>query len=206
MGGIELKKYWLYLKYILEHKKNVFKTCWKRGLYIHAFTHDLSTFYPSEFFPYANWFNGKYGVNFKKFLCYGSNVKHNKSKQKFEEAWKKHYSRNKHHWNYWLESNSNNHIFSVISLFNVIEQGGKKEAKNMPHKYIMQMICDWEAMSLKFGDSAQEYYLKNYDKIKLHRKTRALLEEELGLFPFLYDCPESGCTYMTLEELFKLNK
>ena len=38
------------------------------------------------------------------------------------------------------------------------------------------MICDWEAMSLKFGGFAQEYYLKNYNSIKLEYNTRILLE------------------------------
>ena len=48
-----MKLYYEYLKYVLEHKKNVFKTCRKRGLKLHALTHDLSKFSPSEFIPYA---------------------------------------------------------------------------------------------------------------------------------------------------------
>ena len=55
-----MDKYIKYFLYILEHKKNVFKMCWKKGLYLHAFTHDLSKFLPDEFFPYANWFYGKF--------------------------------------------------------------------------------------------------------------------------------------------------
>jgi len=51
-----MKKYLDYLKYVLEHKKNVFIECWKEGLYFHAFTHDLSKLLPCEFFPYANYF------------------------------------------------------------------------------------------------------------------------------------------------------
>lgn len=53
-----VKACWGYLLYVLEHKKNVFKVCWKRGMYLHAFTHDLSKFLPSEFFPYAERFYG----------------------------------------------------------------------------------------------------------------------------------------------------
>ena len=43
------------------------------------------------------------------------------------------------------------------------------------------MICDWEAMSLKFGGFAQEYYLNNYNNVKLDYDTRLLLEMMLGL-------------------------
>lgn len=43
------------------------------------------------------------------------------------------------------------------------------------------MICDWEAMSLKFGGTAQEYYMKNYDKIQLSVESRCELEFHLCL-------------------------
>lgn len=54
----QLKMYWNYFKYVLEHKKNVFIECWKEGLYIHAFTHDLSKFSILEFKSYAKKFYG----------------------------------------------------------------------------------------------------------------------------------------------------
>ena len=80
-------KYFKYLKYILEHKKNVAIECIKEGMFIHAITHDLSKFRPSEFFAYANYFYG---------------TKAEKNKKKFEMAWNDHQKRNKHHWNYWV--------------------------------------------------------------------------------------------------------
>jgi hypothetical protein len=76
-----------YLKYLIEHKKNVFKTAWKRGLYIHAFTHDLSKFSGSEFLPYAKYF-------------YKDKEKY---KHDFEMAWRHHYYKNHHHWQHWLD-------------------------------------------------------------------------------------------------------
>ena len=48
-----MRKYWDYFKYIVEHKKNVGIECLKAGMFIHAITHDLSKFLPSEFIPYA---------------------------------------------------------------------------------------------------------------------------------------------------------
>jgi len=139
-----MKHYWNYLKYLLEHKKNVFIECWKVGLYVHAFTHDLSKFLPSEFGPYARKFylNGysKYG--------------------EFEIAWNHHQKRNKHHWNYWV----------------TVDNNGKQVALDMPKKYILQMICDWRGMSRKFGDTWQEFYEKNKDKMVLSKRTISTIE------------------------------
>lgn len=169
------KTYTEYFKYVMEHKKNAFKICWKRGkrikqLRIHAFTHDLSKFRPSEFIPYAKWFYGDYGTKIDKDLLMipEVSIKHNKCKKNFDKAWKKHYKRNKHHWNHWID-------------------------KEMPCKYIDQMICDWEGMSLKFGGSAQEFYMNNYDKINLHLETRLNLELILGLIDG--GCRCSGITW-----------
>ncbi|MGL4801898.1 MAG: DUF5662 family protein [Cetobacterium sp.] len=150
-----------YLKYVLEHKKNVFKTCWKRGLYMHAFTHDLSKFLPSEFIPYAKWFYGEYGIKFNGGMSWEFDL-HNKCHREFDIAWVKHYKRNKHHWNHYYNT-----------LF--------KKSRHMQREYIMQMICDWEAMALKFGDTSQEFYLNNYNKIELTDNSRLILEIELGL-------------------------
>ena len=88
-----LKTYWRYFCYIQKHKGWVFIEAMKMGLWIHAFTHDLSKFLPSEFFPYAvKFYGGDYAYK------YGQ-VEHD-----FELAWWKHYKRNKHHWNYWIKS------------------------------------------------------------------------------------------------------
>ena len=51
----------------------------------------------------------------------------------------------------------------------------------MPEKYIKQMICDWKGMSRKFGDTAQEFYMNNHDKIELTHTSRVHLEFELGI-------------------------
>lgn len=187
-----------YIKYVLEHKKNVFKVCWKNKIYIHAFTHDLSKFLPSEFFPYAKYFYGEYGVGLKKYLDdIKDKIDENEwnrlynlgtiCKADFKNAWHKHYRRNKHHWNHWV-------------------------GKDMPVKYIKQMICDWKAMSIKFGDTAQEYYMNNYDDINLSLNSRLQLELLLGLIDetavitnvtWKDYCSKSNTTMK--EDLFKLN-
>lgn len=142
------KMYWNYFKYILEHKKNVFIECWKAGLYSHAFTHDLSKFNSAEFFSYAEkFFGGDYAY------------KYSEVENSFENAWLHHQRKNKHHWDYWVNSDG--------------------KARPMPEKYVEQMLCDWRGMSRKFGDTAKDYYLKNKDKIKLHSETRKSVEIKL---------------------------
>ena len=167
-----------YVKYVMENKKNVFKTCWKKKMDIHAFTHDLSKFLHSEFIPYAEYFYGEDGVKLKNNYIFHEipineaeenlQNKYKICKEKFDIAWEHHYKNNKHHWNYWI---------------------GRK----MPSKYIIQMICDWEAMALKFGDTAQEFYMKNYDNIILEVESRCELEFHLNLIPS--ECWASNVTW-----------
>lgn len=142
---MNIKPYLDYFKYVLEHKRNVFKTCWSKGLYKHALTHDLSKFSPQEFVAYAKYFY----INKDEF------------KEEFDKAWEHHYKNNPHHWDHWLDE--------------------KGVPQRIFGQYLEQMIADWEAMSLKFGGSAQEYYLNNYSKIILERNTRMELEMMLGL-------------------------
>ena len=168
-------KYWKYLLYVLEHKKNVFKTCWKKGLYLHAFTHDLSKFMPDEFIPYARHFYGSYPS--EAVLNTVSCIK-NKSKtltkekveRRFNKAWELHYKRNKHHPEHWV-------------------------GKNMKRNNIEQMICDLEAMSLKFGGSAQAYYLNNYNKWEITKNTRLGIENALDINDNSYTIEEFAELY-----------
>ncbi len=192
-----------YFNYIMEHKKNVFKECinmfktlpkdkhyrkYRLMILIHTFTHDLSKFRPSEFIPYAEYFYGWHGVRLEKMYnkeqitngmsCLSKNYL--ECKNNFEEAWKLHYKRNKHHPEHW---------------------NGRK----ISYIHILQMICDLKAMSRKFGGTAQEYYLKNYNKWDLDRDSRYSLEVNLGLIS-KYNAPICECNqeyWMTIEELIK---
>lgn len=173
--------YWKYFKYVLEHKKNVFKVAVKKGDYIHAFTHDLHKFKPSQFIPYAIWFYSEQGKALEEtydleFLNSGTSEiskTYLKNKDNMEMAWIEHYSSQtfgRHHWQFW-------------------------NGKVMPIEYIKQMIINWEAKSLTTDIPASEYYLKNYHTIEIHRVSRCYLEMELGLLDFHY---ENG---LTLKEI-----
>jgi len=82
------------------------------------------------------------------------------NKEEFEKAWLKHKNRNPHHWNYWLLDG---------------------RPIKMPYKYIKQMICDWRAMSRKFGDTPREFYQNNKNKMILHIATKKMIENELDV-------------------------
>ena len=139
--------YWDYFKYIVEHKKNVGIECLKTGQFIHALTHDLSKFRPSEFIPYARFFFRKDRAN--NYNPYDEND------EDFQKGWGFHQKRNKHHWNYWVSITRKDELYPLP----------------IPMKYIRQMIADWKGMSRKFGGMWQEYYDKNKQNMILHNDT-----------------------------------
>ncbi|MDH3324018.1 MAG: DUF5662 family protein [Candidatus Peregrinibacteria bacterium] len=151
-------KYWTYFKYLMEHKKNVFLECWKERMYWHGLTHDNSKLRLSEFMPYARFFHAKNRQNHYD--------KRDETDPNFLKGWNLHQKRNKHHWNYWVCVNRKNEIIPQM----------------MPKKYIKQMICDWRAMSKKFGGIPQGYYLQNKSNFILHPETEKWVEIYLGLW------------------------
>lgn len=64
-----------------------------------------------------------------------------------KEAWQHHYENNSHHWENWTKKEYNNPWEEEMD--------------------IVHMIVDWTAMGYNFGDTAQEYFEKNKDKIKI---------------------------------------
>lgn len=136
---IEFKYYFRYFKYVLKHKWYVMLECWKMGLIWQGIIHDISKFHPKEFFPYAHKFQGG-DYAFKYFEV----------ENDFQYAWLRHQHKNKHHWNYWIV----NQI--------------KKDALPMPEKYVKEMVSDWKAMGKMFGDTAEDFYWKNKEKMILH--------------------------------------
>ena len=68
---------------------------------------------------------------------------------------------NPHHWEHWLDGNG--------------------VPQRINPDYLEQMIADWEGMALKFGGTAQKYYLNNYGRINLEYETRVSLEMMLKI-------------------------
>lgn len=78
----------------------------------------------------------------------------------FDKAWVHHYTNNMHHWNWWDETNNEN---------------------SMPLIYVIEMLCDWEAMGYAFGNNSKEYYEENKHKIHLGDKQRKFAEELMDI-------------------------
>lgn len=84
-----------------------------------------------------------------------------KSKESFKYAWNHHQKHNRHHWEYWVMVDG-----TVLPMTGV---------------YLLEMLCDWGAMSLKFGDLPSEFYKQNQHNITLHGNTQRGVENWLPL-------------------------
>ena len=78
------------------------------------------------------------------------------NKSTFDAAWKHHYHNNLHHWNWWYET-------------------GKMNEMKFP--YVVEMICDWEAMGYKFGNTSKQFYEEKRKEIQLGDMQRRFAEE-----------------------------
>jgi hypothetical protein len=83
----------------------------------------------------------------------------------FNRAWNHHCKHNQHHWEYWIiPEKERNLIF------------------DMPQEMILEMLCDWTAMSLFFKDLPSEFYARKKQEMILSSSTRALTEAWLPVF------------------------
>jgi hypothetical protein len=152
-----MNKYFKYLSYLFRHKWYVGVELFKKKLYWQAFSHDMSKFLPSEFFPYVN----KFGKGIKEGR--DKTGYYDPTKGDFKFAWFKHQKRNKHHWQYWVmpkDGGKGNVIFEI------------------PNKYVIEMIADWTGASKAQGSKStvKEWYLANKDKLVLHPTARWTIE------------------------------
>lgn len=151
---------------IWQHKYYVFVA----GMYMKVslfrlIKHDFSKFLPSEFVGY-----------YEKFYSKSKNGK------KFPMSWRLHYSRNDHHWEYWL-------IIKGLTNSGEIEV----EASEMPEPAVREMVADWLGASRSYeGEWPQidswKWYKENKDRIIVHPNTQnlidTLLEEYTQKNPF----------------------
>ena len=93
-----------------------------------------------------------------------------KDKMAFKYAWNHHQKANPHHWQYWI--------------MNKPQPGNKSYCVVLPmgKPYLIEMLCDWAAMSVKFGDLPSEFYAAKKDEMLLHQDTRNLVEKLLHFF------------------------
>ena len=85
------------------------------------------------------------------------------------EGWMHHLGNNPHHWQYWTERD---YAYPNQKLI-----------------YLIENICDWMAMGYEFGDTAQEYYENNKDKIILPEWA---IKEMYKIFEIIYPQVREG--------------
>jgi len=86
-------------------------------------------------------------------------------KDVFNMAWNHHCKHNPHHWEYWIIPEKEGNL--------ILE---------MPQEMILEMLCDWTAMSLVFKDLPSEFYTKHKQEIIFSSRTKTLTEVWLPVF------------------------
>lgn len=163
-------KYLEYTGYILRHKYFVFTECVRlarKRRILHAIRliwrgikHDFSKFYPSEFFPYAERFNGAgKGI-------WDDNALPQEVRVAFYKAWLYHQRNNDHHWQSWLLRLDSGDLISLP----------------MPAIVVDEMIADWRGAGKAIGKpDTKAWYLSNKNNIILNEQARQIVEKELGV-------------------------
>ena len=87
--------------------------------------------------------------------------------QNFNKAWLHHIHRNPHHWQHWVLIND--------------DPGEGMIVLDMPHCYIIELLCDWWAFSWKKGNLHEifNWYDAHKDYMKLSKNTRKTVEDIL---------------------------
>lgn len=158
--GRNMKKYFLYLKYLLKHKYYVFVAGLKLGVNpFRLLWHDYSKFYPDEWFPYVNYFYG-YADSKQDSLTFWN------KERAFDRAWLLHQHRSPHHYQFWI----------------LREDSGATKVLEMPTKYVKEMLADWlgAGKAITGRWEVATWYEKNKANIILAPKTRQLVEKLLS--------------------------
>ena len=115
--------------------------------------HDVSKYGTAEYPAYDAYFYGK--------------EKTPEVKKDFNYAWLHHIHHNPHHWQYWVLIND--------------EAGEGMVALDMPHNYIIEMVCDWWSFSWKTGNLFEIFsWYDAHKHMKLSDKTRETVEDILA--------------------------
>lgn len=141
-----------YKKYVDEHVSNVNKV-WKLMKSVDKVMEYINTIFDDSKFIIATVDSliiahdmSKYGI--EEWEAYRKHFYPIDEKEKednianFEKAWEHHYMNNLHHWNYWYKT---------------------KSEDKMPIEFVIEMCCDWIAMSLNSGGTAYNWYLNQKD-------------------------------------------
>lgn len=119
--------------------------------------HDQSKYSSEEYHAYDEYF-------------YGDNAREKEDIDEFNKAWLHHIHNNSHHWQHW------------VLLEDDPENGTHYNCIEMPYQDVFEMIADWWSFSWKAGNLKEifDWYESHKDVMKLHKKTRELVENVLS--------------------------
>ena len=145
-------KFFKHLKTINHHRFVVLTWCFKLGIPLQGLIHDLSKYSPKEFGIY------KYYT--------GNRSPHDNARDQlgYSPSWLFHRNRNKHHWEYWIDSFE------------------KMNPMKMPYKYVIEMVADFIGAGQAYSKNnwtcnmPLEYHNKFKHKKIYHKDTLELFE------------------------------
>lgn len=149
---MKIKNIFGHLKTITKHKWVVFKLSIKAGIPLRGFLHDLSKYSPTEFFESVKYYQGG-----KR-----SPIPVARETQGYSKAWLHHKGRNKHHLEYWYDTEAE--MPPVI-----------------PYKYAVEMICDKLAAGIvyKGKEWTKEFEIEYWET---KEKGRVLVNDKIKDF------------------------
>ena len=155
-----------YVDYIMEHKDNVltayidqlcnlgdkFIDDHKIDILYLVAKHDMSKYEAEEFEPYRKHWYPTYPGEAEDTL------------DEYNVACEHHVKNNPHHWDYWLDDSG-----ELIEL----------EDEDLRKMYAVEMLADWTAMSMFYGNEPLDWYNENKSEIKLHPQIQEYIESIL---------------------------
>lgn len=153
---ITLKKIIGHFRTITRHRHTVIAHSRRAGILWQGLRHDLSKYSPTEFIPGARFYCGYKSPNEEERKLYG-----------YSNAWLHHKGRNRHHFEYWSDYNTDTHMFGPVP---------------MPTKYIAEMFCDRVAASKIYqGENYTdkhplEYFLRSKGRRPINPTTSDIIE------------------------------
>lgn len=174
------QKFFGHLKTVLKHKYWVWYYMNKCGRGWQGLCHDMSKFSPTEFWESVKYYSGT-----------SSPIDACKKDKGISMAWMHHKGLNPHHYEYWQDN---------------FDYGG--EAKEMPWKYKVEMICDYLAagrayMGKSFTYQAEyNWWLKKLELPRAqHQNDKNFITKILGQLAYEEEC--GGSKHAT--KIFKYN-
>ena len=148
-----IKNFFKHLSLVLRHKNRVFINCAKCGIFWRGIAHDMSKFSPVEFFESVKYYQGN-----------RSPIGACRRATGMSNAWLHHKGRNKHHIEYWLDSEC-------------------EIAPMMPYKYAVECVCDKLAATRVYAgknyntDLPLVHWEKYGNKVQGNPRTMQFIEE-----------------------------